>query len=291
MKKRLEAELISIAHRILKLTGKAELDQLYLETSKLYDALAVLKFVQENINIVTPKIDVAAVEQKLEHNFDLDTTINKVDLMPEIEPNKISENAKIIAEVAEVATESVQNEVVEPEIANEISADLPVQNLFFEIDTTTPIFDKIEKKSETEVIVDSSELVSDHVQDLDKKNNPLAFEKTNQPKVQQISFETLLGHQINEPIFDKKDDIVENLNTRLGKNATFGLNDKIGFVKHLFENSDEDFNRVVSQIGSFSSFAEAKDFVEQLVKPDYNNWENKEDYEQRFMEIIERKFL
>jgi hypothetical protein len=27
-----------------------------------------------------------------------------------------------------------------------------------------------------------------------------------------------------------------------------------------------------------------------MVKPDYENWEGKDDYEQRFMEIIEKKF-
>ena len=35
MKKRIEAELISIAHRILKLKNKSEVDQLYKETQKL----------------------------------------------------------------------------------------------------------------------------------------------------------------------------------------------------------------------------------------------------------------
>ena len=48
MKKRLESELISIAHRILKLKNKSEVDQLYLETRKLYETLAVLKFYGDN---------------------------------------------------------------------------------------------------------------------------------------------------------------------------------------------------------------------------------------------------
>jgi hypothetical protein len=28
-----------------------------------------------------------------------------------------------------------------------------------------------------------------------------------------------------------------------------------------------------------------------MVKPDYNNWEGKQDYEERFMDIIEKKIL
>ena len=37
MKKKLEAELISIAHRILKLKNKSELHQLHQEAQNLYD--------------------------------------------------------------------------------------------------------------------------------------------------------------------------------------------------------------------------------------------------------------
>ena len=51
MKKRLEAELISIAHRVLKLKNKSEIDQLYHETQKLYEALTFLKFYCKNYEL------------------------------------------------------------------------------------------------------------------------------------------------------------------------------------------------------------------------------------------------
>ena len=50
-------------------------------------------------------------------------------------------------------------------------------------------------------------------------------------------------------------------------------------------------NRVVSQLSTYNDFQEAQDFIEDMVKPDYNNWEGKEDYVLRFMEIVERKFI
>ena len=56
MKKRLEAELISIAHRILKLKNKSEVDQLYKETQKLYETLSVLKFYQDNFESVKSEV-------------------------------------------------------------------------------------------------------------------------------------------------------------------------------------------------------------------------------------------
>jgi hypothetical protein len=35
---------------------------------------------------------------------------------------------------------------------------------------------------------------------------------------------------------------------------------------------------------------EAQDFIEEMVKPDYNNWEGKEEYINRFMGVVENKF-
>jgi len=69
-----------------------------------------------------------------------------------------------------------------------------------------------------------------------------------------------------------------------------GLNDRIAFEKNLFSGSSEDLNRVVSQLNTLNSFDEAKDFITDLVKPDYNNWAGKEEYEERFMQLVEKKF-
>ena len=66
MKKRLEAELISIAHRILKLKNKSEIDQLYKETRKLYEALSILKFHEENYAVLKNEVSHEEIEQKVE---------------------------------------------------------------------------------------------------------------------------------------------------------------------------------------------------------------------------------
>ena len=73
-------------------------------------------------------------------------------------------------------------------------------------------------------------------------------------------------------------------------NLQIGLNDRIAFVKHLFDGSQEDFNRVLSQLNSFKTENESKKFIDEFVKPDYD-WSNKEDYENRLINLIERKFL
>ncbi|MGB2273171.1 MAG: hypothetical protein ACPH2K_02240, partial [Flavicella sp.] len=72
-------------------------------------------------------------------------------------------------------------------------------------------------------------------------------------------------------------------------NLQIGLNDRIAFVKHLFEGSQEDFNRVVSQLNTLKTEKEAVNFVTGMVKLDYD-WSGKEAYEERFISLITRKF-
>ena len=95
------------------------------------------------------------------------------------------------------------------------------------------------------------------------------------------------------PVFEKvnKTNEKKSLNEKL-KTGTLniGLNDKIAFIKHLFEGKNEDYERVISQINTSQSFTDAQSFIQNMVKPDYNNWEGKEEYEERFIEIVEGKF-
>src|SRR5690554_3077891 len=66
MKNRLEAELISIAHRILKLKNKSEVIQLQQEALNLYEKLSVLRFVEENYDDSSMEIP-SDIEEKLEN--------------------------------------------------------------------------------------------------------------------------------------------------------------------------------------------------------------------------------
>ena len=326
MKKRLEAELISIAHRILKLKNKSEIDQLLSETRKLYETLSVLKFVEENMGIVQPKMDVEDIEEKLSIAFDKETEtaetqnpIIKASVFDDVNSETEAELKEGFDEVEKPALEE-ESAVETGDSEEETSAVEPEKAMAFE-----PLF----------------EITREEIPQKEEKNNP-----------KQISFEELLGHNYNdltfEKVSDKKPEIVhhieeleeekleeeikleelatsetENINSENEdlsetnetteepiieiyeekpvqkpsgfiennvKTITFGLNDRIGFEKNLFGGSSEDMNRVISQISTFDTFEEAKDFIEDMVKPDYNNWDGKEDYALRFIEIIEKKF-
>lgn len=95
-----------------------------------------------------------------------------------------------------------------------------------------------------------------------------------------------------EPVNSRsqEQDKPKSLNDRLKKTFQVGINDRHAFVRHLFEGSTADYNRVLSQLNTMKSKEEAVDFVLNVVKPDYNNWEGKEEYEIRFLAVVESRF-
>ena len=83
----------------------------------------------------------------------------------------------------------------------------------------------------------------------------------------------------------------KSLNDKLtNKEITVGLNDRLAFVKQLFNDSTEDFNRVISQLNTIDSQERSIAFIENMVKPDYGQWEGKEEYEIRFLALIARRY-
>lgn len=307
MKKRLEAELISIAHRVLKLKNKSEIDQLYHETQKLYEALTVLKFYGDNYEQVKSDISNEDIEEKIESFVENKTVVATPKVVVEEIATEVEEQKEeIIAEVEEVVEQEIVTASEKTEVQEEAIEEEPV--IVGEISLEEE--DEIEEKE-----VPVGEAKSDS--DFEPIFELAAETPVEEPKkeTQQISFEDLLGQNYTEPVFvkpndvtlptskkeiveeesevitDKQDDKSLSLNDRLSKSINIGFNDRIGFVKHLFGESMEDYNRVLSQLNTFSSFSEAKDFIDEIIKPDYNNWEGKEDYEARFIEIVEKKFL
>ena len=87
-----------------------------------------------------------------------------------------------------------------------------------------------------------------------------------------------------------KSDKPKSLNDKLNQGLAIGLNDRLAFIKHLFNNKAEDYTRVLSQITTLSNYSEASSYIKKNVKPEYNNWDDKEEYAERFMDIIEKRF-
>ena len=95
--------------------------------------------------------------------------------------------------------------------------------------------------------------------------------------------------------FDKKDHTEEikpaqSLNDRFSKEIQIGLNDKLAFIQKLFFGSESEYNRVLQHLNQLYSLEEAAQYIQQQVKPTYNNWKGKEEYEERFLHLILRRF-
>ena len=140
------------------------------------------------------------------------------------------------------------------------------------------------------------------IEKAEQKEVNKAGEKTNE-LVTEISyqentdkFEDLFSSVANPEFITKEENKNQisleskKLNESLIKGFNIGLNDKIAFTKSLFEGNEEDYSRVVSQIQTYTSWDEAFNFLNNIVKPDYNNWEGKEEIEKRFLKCIESNF-
>jgi len=313
MKKKLEADLISIAHRVLKLKGKEDVVQLHQEAQKLYEKLAILRFYEENINVLKEEISAEELEEKL----------NTVAVaQPIVEMEEVTVEPTLVQET--LIEETLQEEPVAEvptveEVVSETVEELTEEEIVPEPETVAATEEVLEEESKTETIEPLFNPIFElSIEEEEEKTAPKLEQK-------QILFEDLLGSDYKEPDFVKVNDVpkeverasemafekaeetfvpeikaevfvakmehkIASLNDTLIKGINIGLNDRIAFVKHLFAGSNEDFNRVVSQISTYDSFEEAQSFVEDMVKPDYNNWEGKEDYVARFMNLVEKKF-
>lgn len=301
MKKRLEAELISIAHRVLKLKNKSEVDQLYKETKKLYETLAVLKFYGDNFEMLKNELPAEELEEKLQTAFEKEETVFEkpieVDLTPieEVVEEVVEEEPVIVGEITieedEVEDESFEdNDLVEKEDKEDHESNgAQIEEKPFE-----PMFE-----------LEVEETPSDDIEEVKTPETTPSSQTENK----QITLENLLGDDYKETVFVKPNEVslfssttegkeekkikepkVLNLNDSFSKNIEVGLNDRVAFVKHLFGDSNEDYNRVMSQLNTFSTLEEAKSFLNEMVIPDYGYWVGKEEYIERFMEVIEKKF-
>ena len=69
MKKKIAADLTSLAHRILQLKNKEDVHELQAIAKELYEKLTVLVFTEKHFADVKPTAGNREVEQKLEDAF------------------------------------------------------------------------------------------------------------------------------------------------------------------------------------------------------------------------------
>ncbi len=227
MKKELKKKLIKIATKIITADDMNEITQLYDASRELYEKLAVLKFIEEELSDLEVDVSKNAIAAKFEELAN--AVMNENKKVPESNPH--------------------------------------------EEDIIIPGMDTIKDMvSEMPFMEDSDDVFADFLaKPALIKNDKDLFMPVDKAKI-------------------NSSEIKKSINENFQKEFRVGLNDKLAFVKHLFNNNMEDYNRVISQLSTINTEERSVAFIVNMVKPDYKNWAGKEEYETRFIELIARKF-
>ncbi|MGB5322347.1 MAG: hypothetical protein WBN12_08750, partial [Lutimonas sp.] len=119
------------------------------------------------------------------------------------------------------------------------------------------------------------------------------FDGIKEDMSQKAEFKDTISLDETENLFQVKKEEPRQLSLNdklIGSSIQVGLNDRIAFVNKLFSFSQSDFNKVLSRLNEYNTKEEALKYFQYQVKPNYN-WRGKEDLEERFISLIERKFL
>jgi hypothetical protein len=225
MKQKLKEELIRMSTDIITSRDMNDISALYEAAKGLYEKLAVLKFIEEELN----------------------------DIQVDVSKNIIAEKFEQMANAVLSANSSV-----------------PESN-----------------PHQEDIIIPGMDTIKDMVSEMPSSEglDAVLNEFMGQPDLMKNDMEIFM------PTDKKKVAVPKSLNDRLSnKELKVDLNNRLAFVKHLFNDSTEDYNRVLSQLSTIDTEERSVAFITNMVKPDYKNWEGKEEFELRFMELIARRF-
>jgi hypothetical protein len=277
MHKKLESDLMSLAHSILQMKNKENVFLLKQKSYAIYEKLSVLAFVEEYVNS-TPGLK----ETKEE-------LMSKVEKGYEVK-DLISEELEAVEQAEAVVSNFTEDflKVEDEKLSAEIGEGFSEEDIELE-DKVASIHEYIEVEKEVEIeqpFDDIEGLIFGDTEPTDSEDEIKEAEESRALTLEEELEDTIpvdVMANLFEPVKGA------SLNDKLKTNIQIDLNDRIAFVKNLFEGSQEDFNRVISQLNTLKTEKEAKKFIQKIVKPDYN-WSEHEDLENRLIAIIIRRF-
>lgn len=258
MKKKIAADLTSLAHRILQLKNKDDVHELHAISKELYEKLTILAFTEQHFSDATPTTGKIQVEEKIQQVY-------------QSAQQDVEHTTQQVSNDLEKASAAADRSFSNPNLSELFVPADQDEREEMELPGINTIHKMVDEFPETEITLPKSEpqLLKNDMEDIGN-----AYEQT-------LQFERKVNEQQ-----EKK----TSLNDRLKTGLKIGMNDRLGFIKHLFNGSDQDYNRVLSQLNTMTDQQEAQHFIQTMVKPDYNNWDGKETYADRFMEIINAKY-
>ena len=258
MKKKVLSQINTLAKSIIASENEIDITKTKNSLIQLYEKLTVLEFLKSSVETEFDKPERPATDSK---------TYREQNWFQDPDP---------------VPQPTHQDDLVEPlmDKINDLVAQMPSQN-----DPEGSAVENLLKE-----ILPKKEIFKNDLEEFAAtyQENPVFERKQEVEKEENVTTSVKeLNFEIDKELEESKP---KSINDKLNQGLNVGLNDRIAFIKHLFENSTDDYTRVLSQINSMSTYQEASTFVETNIKPDYNNWENKDEYADRFLAIIEKRF-
>lgn len=251
MKKKLRSQIKAVAEQIIAEENGLDTKSLKQAVRELYERLVQLEYLESQIEDDTVVSKTQSLDSK---------SFREENWFKEPEPVPQPENKEELVEplmekikdiVAQMPEESQQVDELLEEV---IPKKKYVKNDLEEFASNyqqTPTFERKEPAKGGEVPKKTNKLVED------------------------------IGATTNKP---------KSINDKNHQGLNIGLNDRLAFIKNLFDGKAEDYTRVISQISTMKSYDDAANFIKGKVKPEYNYWIKKEEYSERFMAIVEKSF-
>jgi len=194
--------------------------------------------------------------------------------------------------ILEFLESSVETEFEKPERTATDSKTYRERNWFKEPDPVP------QNPHEEELVEPLTEKIKDIVANMPNENEEAIEELLKEiipsKETSKNDLEEFAASYTENPVFERKqkmevEEKPKSINDNINSGLQIGLNDRIAFIKQLFNNSTDDYLKVLSQINSMDTFEEAQIFIQSKVRLDYN-WAEKETYVDRFLLIIEKSF-
>jgi hypothetical protein len=264
MKNILLAELKELATKILHITDQESASNLKQQAKDIYEKLTILAFTEENLASFSVQ-----TSSKMEFKFE-ETKTKTINLKESDAPEK-QEIVKVDEEKDEYLPDGTEFNDTDSIIEQNTEK---IKDIVAEMPPETQALDFMVNK-----IISSNGAVK----------NPGTASENNKKDFRDIGvdYDNLPNFQ---PLKQQDKERPRSINDRLKKGFNIGLNERLAFIRHLFDGKSADYNRVISQLNTFSSLEESRKFIRLVVKPDYKNWMGKEEFEKKFMDLVENKF-
>tara|TARA_A100001011_G_scaffold400232_1_gene513384 strand:- start:14741 stop:15418 length:678 start_codon:yes stop_codon:yes gene_type:complete len=121
---------------------------------------------------------------------------------------------------------------------------------------------------------------------------PETYEKLFETFETPLTFVSKKNVSINNKSDTEKDNSndKQNINDQFSKKLSVDNNERLAFIKHLFNGDKNNYERVLNQTLTLGSWPEVSNLITSKVKIEYNNWKGKEDIADRFLTVLQKSF-